>query len=93
MTALEAQAHSVVRDLADAWNILGDLRSVAQVDAFARGRAAAERALALDAALGEPHTSLGFVLMFGRSIQIAVENWRRGYSILERPGAFDGTEA
>ena len=35
---------------------------------------------------------LGFVLMFGRSIQIAVENWRRGYSILERPGAFDGTE-
>src|SRR5438477_473957 len=35
---------------------------------------------------------LGFVLMFGRSIQTAVENWRRGYSILERPGAFDGTE-
>jgi TRAP-type C4-dicarboxylate transport system permease small subunit len=35
---------------------------------------------------------LGFVLMLGRSIQVAVENWRRGYSILERPGAFDGTE-
>ena len=35
---------------------------------------------------------LGFVLMFARSIQIAIENWRRGYSILERPGAFDGTE-
>ena len=35
---------------------------------------------------------LGFALMFVRSIQIAVENWRRGYSILERPGAFDGTE-
>jgi TRAP-type C4-dicarboxylate transport system permease small subunit len=35
---------------------------------------------------------LGFILMFGRSIQVAVENWRRGYSILERPGAFDGTE-
>lgn len=35
---------------------------------------------------------LGFVLMFGRSVQVAVENWRRGYSILERPGAFDGTE-
>ena len=35
---------------------------------------------------------LGFVLMFGRSIQVAIENWRRGYSILERPGAFDGTE-
>ena len=35
---------------------------------------------------------LGFVLMFVRSIQVAIENWRRGYSILERPGAFDGTE-
>ena len=33
---------------------------------------------------------LGFVLMFARSVQVAVENWRRGYSILERPGAFDG---
>ena len=35
---------------------------------------------------------LGFAMMLVRSIQIAVENWRRGYSILERPGAFDGTE-
>jgi TRAP-type C4-dicarboxylate transport system permease small subunit len=35
---------------------------------------------------------LGFVLMTVRSIQVAIENWRRGYSILERPGAFDGTE-
>ena len=35
----------------------------------------------------------GFALMFVRAIQIAVENWRRGYSILERPGAFDGTGA
>src|SRR6478735_2953868 len=35
---------------------------------------------------------LGFALMLVRSIQVAVENWRRGYSILERPGAFDGTE-
>jgi TRAP-type C4-dicarboxylate transport system permease small subunit len=34
----------------------------------------------------------GFVMMFARSIQVAIENWRRGYSILERPGAFDGTE-
>lgn len=36
---------------------------------------------------------LGFVLMLVRSVQVAVQNWRRGYSILERPGAFDGTEA
>jgi TRAP-type C4-dicarboxylate transport system permease small subunit len=30
-----------------------------------------------------------FVLMLLRSIQVAWANWRRGYSILERPGAFD----
>src|SRR6267154_5294192 len=35
---------------------------------------------------------LGFVLMFVRSVQVALQNWRRGYSRLERPGAFDGTE-
>lgn len=35
----------------------------------------------------------GFVLMFLRSVQVAWENWHRGYSILERPGAFDGSEA
>jgi TRAP-type C4-dicarboxylate transport system permease small subunit len=32
----------------------------------------------------------GFVLMFGRSIQVSWINWRQGYSILERPEAFDG---
>ncbi len=32
---------------------------------------------------------LGFVLMFARSVQVSVGNWRRGYSILERPEAFD----
>jgi len=26
-------------------------------------------------------------------MQVAIQNWRRGYSILERPGAFDGTES
>jgi len=35
---------------------------------------------------------LGFVLMLVRAIQVAVQNWKRGYSILECPGAFDGTE-
>ena len=34
----------------------------------------------------------GFVMMFLRAIQVAVENFRRGYSILERPSAFDGTD-
>jgi len=32
---------------------------------------------------------VGFLLMFVRSVQVSIENWRRGYSILERPGAFD----
>jgi len=35
---------------------------------------------------------LGFVLMFARSVQVAVQNWRQGYSVLERPGAYDGSE-
>ncbi|MFB6462624.1 TRAP transporter small permease [Bradyrhizobium tunisiense] len=34
----------------------------------------------------------GFVLMFARSVQVAVQNWRQGYSVLERPGAYDGSE-
>ncbi len=34
----------------------------------------------------------GFVLMFARSVQVAVQHLRQGYSILERPGAYDGFE-
>jgi TRAP-type C4-dicarboxylate transport system permease small subunit len=34
---------------------------------------------------------VGFLLMFARSVQISVQNWRHGYSILERPQAFDST--
>lgn len=33
----------------------------------------------------------GFILMTIRSIQVFVANIRRGYSVLERPDAFDGT--
>jgi len=32
---------------------------------------------------------IGFILMCFRSIQVAIANWRRGYSVLERPEAFD----
>lgn len=35
---------------------------------------------------------LGFVLMFLRSVQAALQHWRQGYSALERPGAYDGSE-
>jgi TRAP-type C4-dicarboxylate transport system permease small subunit len=31
----------------------------------------------------------GFVLMFLRSVQVSIQNWRRGYSMLERPEHFD----
>jgi TRAP-type C4-dicarboxylate transport system permease small subunit len=34
----------------------------------------------------------GFVLMFVRSLQVALQHLRQGYSILERPGAYDGFE-
>jgi TRAP-type C4-dicarboxylate transport system permease small subunit len=33
-----------------------------------------------------------FVLMAIRAVQVAIGNFRRGYSVLERPGAFDGSE-
>jgi TRAP-type C4-dicarboxylate transport system permease small subunit len=32
---------------------------------------------------------VGFILMFVRSVQVAWANWRRGYSVLERPEAFE----
>lgn len=35
---------------------------------------------------------LGFALMFARSLQVALQHLRQGYSILERPGAYDGFE-
>ncbi|MET4207538.1 TRAP transporter small permease [Bradyrhizobium sp. LA2.1] len=34
----------------------------------------------------------GFALMFVRSVQVAIQHLRQGYSILERPGAYDGFE-
>lgn len=35
---------------------------------------------------------LGFALMLVRAVMVAVRNWRQGYSVLERPEAYDGTE-
>jgi TRAP-type C4-dicarboxylate transport system permease small subunit len=34
---------------------------------------------------------LGFTLMLARAVMVAVRNWRQGYSVLERPEAYDGT--
>jgi TRAP-type C4-dicarboxylate transport system permease small subunit len=36
---------------------------------------------------------VAFALMTLWSVKVAYDNWRRGYSVLERPGAFDGSEA
>jgi TRAP-type C4-dicarboxylate transport system permease small subunit len=36
---------------------------------------------------------IAFALMTLRAIQVAWQNWRRGYSVLENPSAFDGSEA
>jgi TRAP-type C4-dicarboxylate transport system permease small subunit len=33
----------------------------------------------------------GFALMTVRAVQVAVENWRRGFSALQNPGFFDGS--
>ncbi len=34
----------------------------------------------------------GFALMTVRAVQVAVENWQRGFSHLQNPGFFDGSE-
>jgi TRAP-type C4-dicarboxylate transport system permease small subunit len=34
----------------------------------------------------------GFALMFYHAVRVAIRNWRQGYSILEKPEAYDGTE-
>jgi TRAP-type C4-dicarboxylate transport system permease small subunit len=33
---------------------------------------------------------LGFALMLARAMAVALRNWRQGYSVLERPDAYDG---
>ena len=45
--------------------------------------------IALPKNLSYAFVFIGFILMFFRSVQVAVANWRRGYSVLERPEAFD----
>jgi len=36
---------------------------------------------------------IAFALMTLRAVHVAWQNWRRGYSVLENPAAFDGSEA
>jgi TRAP-type C4-dicarboxylate transport system permease small subunit len=55
------------------------------------GIVASERMVTIDLPRGIVFYSVlaAFVLMLIRSIQVAVANWRRGYSVLERPEMFD----
>lgn len=50
--------------LADAWSLLGFYDMLPPSEAFSRARAAAHRALALDATSADAHASLGYVLMY-----------------------------
>jgi len=34
----------------------------------------------------------GFVMMFARSVQVSVQNWRQGYSSLENPAAYQSLD-
>ena len=55
------------------------------------GIVAGERMVTIDLPRGIVFYSVlvAFVLMLARAVQVAVANWRRGYSVLERPEAFD----
>jgi tetratricopeptide (TPR) repeat protein len=47
--------------LADSWNVLGNLKALAPGEAYPRAKVAAQQGLAVDDAVAELHTSLGFV--------------------------------
>ena len=50
--------------LGDASSLRGGFGYLSVADAFARGRAAANRAVALDSTLADAHTALGFINLF-----------------------------
>lgn len=61
--ALDPQFSLAYAGLADTHNLLGWYRMESPAQSFPRARAAAQNALAIDSALAEAYTSLGFVLM------------------------------
>lgn len=50
--------------LGNAYTVLGEYESINNLDAYAKARDAAEKALALDPSLAEPHANLGFLDFF-----------------------------
>jgi TRAP-type C4-dicarboxylate transport system permease small subunit len=51
------------------------------------GKIGSSRMAVIDLPIGIVYSFVlfGFVMMLYRSIMVAIENWRRGYSVLERP--------
>lgn len=63
--------------LADAYMLLEDFRGLPREEAFARGTAAARRALELDETLAEAHTSLAHILMHQLEAEASEREYRR----------------
>ncbi len=71
--AIEYFGQAIARDsayaqawagLGEAYSLMGGFGYMAPTEAFARGRAAANRALTLDSTLADAHTALGFIHLF-----------------------------
>ncbi len=69
--------------LGDAYSLIGGFGYLAPAEAFARARAAANRALALDSTLADAHTALGFIHLFYDW------DWRAARERLEQALALD----
>jgi len=64
--ALAADPHYALTyaGIADSYNVLGNVGEMSHADAYERARTAAQRGIALDPSLAEPHASLGYVHRF-----------------------------
>ncbi len=62
--ALDSEFALAYAGLADCHIVLGSFAFIPMAESFPRAKAAAEKAMALDASLGEPHASLALVLAF-----------------------------
>ena len=69
--------------LGDAYSLMGGFGYMEPAEAFARARAAANRALALDSSLADAHTALGFIHLFYDW------DWRAARERLEQARALD----
>jgi eukaryotic-like serine/threonine-protein kinase len=85
--ALDSSFARAWAGLADAYSLLPGFGDAPPTKSFARARTAAQRAIALDPALGEAHTSLGIITMFYD------RNWDGARQIFEHAIALDSTDS